>query len=259
MIGIFDSGIGGLPVINALRQKLPDTDLIYFGDTARSPYGKKSAKTVSRYVLENIEALIHCGALAIVIACHTSSSIATRAARRQFDLPIFEVIDPAVRLALQITKNNEIGVIGTQATINSGVYAAKIGAMNAEAKVYSIASPLLVPLVEEGWERKPETVRVVKKYLHPLKVRQIDTLILGCNHYVLLKNIIQRKVGKRVQLIDAATVVSDNLVEFLEKQPEISNPLGKNKMLRLIFSDVTPQIEKAVQVILKQKVKLELI
>ena len=259
MIGIFDSGIGGLSVINALRQKLPDTDLIYFGDTARSPYGNKSPKTVSRYVLENIEVLINCGVLAIIMVCHTSSSIATKAARRQFDLPILDVIDPAVRLALQISKNNKIGIIGTQATISSGVYAAKIGAINAEVKVYSIASPLLVPLVEEGWESKPETVRVVKKYLHPLKVRQIDTLILGCNHYVLLKNIIQRKVGKRVQLIDPVTLVSDNLVELLESQPEISNRLGKNKMLRLMFSDVTLQIENAVQEIMKKKVKVELI
>ena len=258
MIGIFDSGIGGLTVINALRQKLPDADFIYFGDTARTPYGNKSAKTVIKYVLENIETLISKGALAIVVACHTSSSVAIKAVRQRFDIPIFDVINPAVELALKKTKSSKLGVIGTQTTINSGVYAAKIGAMNAEAKIYAIASPLLVPLVEEGWIKKPETVRIVKKYLHPLKVRQIDTLILGCNHYVLLKSIIQRKVGKRVRLIDSGSAVTDTLVDFLGKQPEISDQLGKNQIQRLIFSDVTPQIEKLVQIILKKKATLEL-
>ena len=257
MIGIFDSGIGGLTVINALRQQLPGTDFIYFGDTARTPYGNKSARTLKKYVLENIETLIRCGALAVVIACHTSSSVSIEAVRRRFDIPIFDVINPAVRLALKISKNSKLGVIGTQTTINSGVYAAKIGALNANAKIYSIASPLLVPLVEEGWLKKPETARVVKKYLHPLKVRQIDTLILGCNHYVLLKSIIQRKVGKKVQLIDPASAVTDTLVEFFGERPEVNDRLGKNQILRLVFSDVTPQIEKSVQIILKKKVKLE--
>jgi len=257
MIGVFDSGIGGLTVVNALNQRLSDYDLVYFGDTARAPYGSKSAGTVIKYVLENIETLLNCGATIIVVACNTVSSVAIEHVRRRYDIPIFEVVTPAVELALKTTKNFKIGVIGTQATINSGLYVNKICAMNAAARVYAIACPLLVPLVEEHWIKKPVTAMVVKKYLHPLRVRQIDTLILGCTYYPLLKSTIQRKIGKRVQLIDPSMAVAENLVEYLRKFTEMKDRLGKKGMLRLMVSDITPQFEKNAQMILKKKVRLE--
>ncbi|MEA1901260.1 MAG: glutamate racemase, partial [Thermodesulfobacteriota bacterium] len=183
MIGIFDSGIGGLTVVKAIMENLFGYDIIYFGDTARTPYGTKSSETVKKYALENTEFLLSKGAKIIVIACNTASSVATESVAENFDIPIFEVITPAVELSINTSHKPCIGIIGTRATVKSGIYEKKIKKMNPHARVYSKACPLLVPLVEEGWLNKPETKMIVKKYLHPLKVRQIDTLILGCTHY----------------------------------------------------------------------------
>lgn len=257
MIGIIDSGIGGLTVVSALKQRFPDYDLIYFGDTAHAPYGNKSAGTVIQYVLKNVETLLSNGAKIIVMASNAASSVAVERARHRFDIPIFEVITPAVELALRTTRNFRVGVIGTTATISSGQYEKKIGEINAAARIYSIASPLLVPLVEEGWINKPVTAMIVKKYLQPLKVRQIDTLILGCNHYSLLKSTIQRKIGKRTHLINPASVVADKLAAYLQKHAGVSDIPQKNKTLRLMVSDLTPQIQKTAHFILKKKVDLE--
>ena len=188
MIGVFDSGIGGLTVVNALMAQLPGYDIVYFGDTARTPYGSKSPATVLRYARQNTEFLLTHNARMIVMACNTASSIATNDLTTSFDVPIFEVISPAVELALTQSRRGRIGVMGTRATIKSDVYAKKIRALRPEMQVYSQACPLLVPLVEEGWLNRPETAMIVKKYLHPLKVRQIDTLILGCTHYPIIRN-----------------------------------------------------------------------
>jgi glutamate racemase len=201
MIGVFDSGIGGLTVIRALIERNPAYDLIYFGDTARAPYGNKNPETIARYAIENIGFLINQGSTLIVMACHAASATVTAGLiRDKFDLPVLEVIPPAVAHALQVTRHFKIGIIGTRATIQSGMHAKKISAINAAASVFSVACPLLVPLVEEGWLKKPETASIVKKYLLALKVRQIDTLILGSTHYPMLKGLIQRKIGQRVHV-----------------------------------------------------------
>lgn len=257
MIGIFDSGIGGLTVVRALRELLPAYDILYFGDTARTPYGTKSSQTVIEYALENTEFLLSKGAKIVVIACNTASSVATDILAEKFNLPIFEVISPAVELSMEISSKLKIGIIGTRATINSGIYEKKINHINPAAKVYSAACPLLVPLVEEGWQKKPETVMIVKKYLHSLKVRQIDTLILGCTHYPLLKNIIQKKIGKRVRIIDSSLSIAGKVKEFLEKNPEIDNQLSKKGKFRIFVSDVTEQFQKTAQATLKSNVILE--
>ena len=186
MIGVFDSGIGGLTVVRSLMEELPGYNMIYFGDTARTPYGSKSPETVVRYALENTDFLLKQGAKLIVMACNTASSVAAGRVAENYDIPIFEVVTPATEKAVKISRTLIIGVIGTRATVKSGIYEQKIVALKPDAKVYSAACPLLVPLVEEGWIKKPETVMIIKKYLHPLKVRQIDTLILGCTHYPLL-------------------------------------------------------------------------
>ena len=257
MIGIVDSGIGGLTVVNALRQRFADCDLLYFADTASAPYGSKSAATVLQNVTNKVENLLAGGAGIIVIACHTSSSVAGDTIRRRFDVPVFEVITPAVEVALQTTRHGRIGVIGTRTTIASGVYARKITEMNSAARVYQIACPLMVALAEEGWFRNPITSMIVKKYLYPLKVKQIDTLILGCNFFPLFKRTIQAKIGRKVQLIDPSLTLVDTLAYCLQDNADLSRRLTKGKRLRLMVSDFTEQVEKSAQKILKQKIRLE--
>ena len=257
MIGIFDSGIGGLTVVNALRQRLPDCDLLYFGDTARAPYGSKSAAAVLQNVTNKIENLLAGGAGIIVIACHSASSVAGDTIRRRLDVPVFEVITPAVEAALQATPYGRIGVIGTRTTIASGVYARKITEMNPAARVQSIACPLMVALAEEDLFRNPLTSMIVKKYLYPLKVKQIDTLILGCSYFPLFKRTIQAKIGRKVQLIDPSLTLVDTLAYCLQDNADLSRRLTKGKRMRLMVSDLTEQVEKSAQKILKQKIRLE--
>ena len=257
MIGIFDSGIGGLTVVKSLMEKLPGYNMIYFGDTARTPYGSKSPETVVRYALENTDFLLKQGAKLIVMACNTASSVAADRVAENYDIPIFEVVTPATEQAVKISNTLTIGVIGTRATVKSGIYEHKIMALKPDAKVYSAACPLLVPLVEEGWMKKPETVMIIKKYLHPLKVRQIDTLILGCTHYPLLKDKIQRKIGKRVHIIDSSIAIAENVKFFLDAHPEVDKQLSKNNAFRLFVSDITEQFEKTARATLKRNVHLE--
>ena len=257
MIGIFDSGIGGLTVVRAVMEQIPGSDIIYFGDTARTPYGSKSPETVIRYAIENTDFLLEKGAKIIIMACNSASSVATESLVQKYNIPIFEVITPAARLSVQASKKMCIGVIGTRATVQSGIYEKKILAIDPEARVYSVACPLLVPLVEEGWFKKPVTSMVVKKYLHPLKIRQIDTLILGCTHYPLLKNIIQHKIGKRVHIIDSSAGVAIKVSDFLKTNTEVENKLAKNGKFQLFVSDITQQFEKTAKVVLNRKVKLE--
>ena len=257
MIGIFDSGVGGLTVARAIMQQIPGYDIVYFGDTAHTPYGTKSSETVIGYTINNIEFLLSRGAELIVIACNTASSVATAAVLKQFSVPIFEVITPAVELAVQASKNLNFGIIGTRATITSGIYETKIIENQPEARVYSVACPLLVPLVEEGWLDKTETAMIVKKYLRPLKIHQIDTLILGCTHYPLLKKVIQRKIGKRVHLIDSSISVSHSVKAFLAANRQIDRRLSRNDHLTLFVSDVTDQFKKIAEMTLKTNITFE--
>lgn len=257
MIGIFDSGIGGLTVVRAVMDQLPGYDIIYFGDTARTPYGNKSSRTVIDYSLQNTQFLIDQGATLIVMACNTASSVATDTVQAQFDLPVYEVITPAVNLSLEMSPKMAIGVIGTRATISSGIYERKIHEKAPDARVYSSPCPLLVPLVEEGWLKKPETRMIVKKYLHPLKVRQIDTLILGCTHYPLLKPIIAHKMGKKVAIIDSSMATAREIRNFLNQNPDIDQTLSKTGNNRFFVSDITPQFEKTARAVIKQNIALE--
>ncbi len=257
MIGIFDSGIGGLTVAKAILDCLPEYDIIYFGDTARTPYGNKSPETVIQYVLENTRFLANEGAKIIVVACNTASSLAFGQIKVNYKVPVFEVVTPAVDLAIEKSRKKRIGVIGTRATIASGIYEKKILDKAPGAKVYSAACPLLVSLVEEGWLKKPETRMIVKKYLFPLKVREIDALILGCTHYPILKSIIQRKIGKSVKVIDSSTSVAENVKRFLDNHEKIEKSLTKNRKIKMFVSDVTDQFEKTAKALLKRNVSLE--
>ncbi len=203
-IGVFDSGIGGLTVVKALMHELPSESIIYFGDTARVPYGTKSKTTIVKFSLENVEFLLRFDVKCIVIACNTSSSWALPTLRKYFKVPIVGVIRPGALAAVRQTRNKRIGVIGTSATIHSGSYETAIHRIDPSIKVVSQNCPLFVPLVEEGWLNGSICREVAQKYLEPLKRQRIDTLILGCTHYPLLAHTIQQVMGPTVTLVDSA-------------------------------------------------------
>ncbi len=259
MIGVFDSGIGGLTVVRALLEELPSRDIIYLGDTARTPYGNKSADTIIKYSLKNTQFLLDKGARLIVIACNTASSYAFGAVSANYDLPVFEVIGPGARQAVERSRKMRIGVIGTRATIASGGYERAIKHLKPEASVTASPCPLLVSIVEEGWISKPETAMIVRKYMHPLKTRQIDTLILGCTHYPVLRNVIQRKIGKRVALVDSADAIAGEVKGYLEAHPEEERPTTntENRKLKIFVTDTADQFQKTAHLILGQRVAIE--
>jgi glutamate racemase len=203
-IGVFDSGLGGLTVVKALIEDLPGESIVYFGDTARVPYGTKSKATIVRFSLENVEFLLRFGVKCIVIACNTSSSWALPTLRKYFKVPIIGVIRPGALAAVRATRNKRVGVIGTNATIHSGAYEAAIKRIDPSVQVFSATCPLFVPLVEEGWLNGAISRSVAEIYLSPLKRRGIDTLILGCTHYPLLAKTIQQVLGPDVALVDSA-------------------------------------------------------
>lgn len=217
MIGIFDSGIGGLTVARAIENLIPGVSLLYFGDTAKTPYGTKSASVITEYSLRNCEFLLSRGAKIIVVGCNSASSVAAEKMRREFKVPVLEVIEPAATRAVTLSKSGRIGIIGTRATVGSGVYEQQIGRMNPSSKVFSIPCPLLVPLVEEGWTAKRETKMILRRYLFPLRQQQIDTLILGCTHYPLLKELIQARMGRKVTLVDSSVEVALALRRLLSR------------------------------------------
>jgi glutamate racemase len=257
MIGIFDSGIGGLTVVRAILDQLPGYDLIYLGDTARAPYGSKSSKTIIDYAFQNTEFLLNRGAKIIVIACNTASSIAYERISESFNLPLFEVITPTIDLLFNKNDRRRIGVIGTRATVKSGIYQRKIKEINPEAKVYSKACPLLVPLVEEGWLEEHETPMIVKKYLYPLKVRKIDTLILGCTHYPLLTNTIREEIGEGVEIVDSSLAVACKIKSYLKRYPQTDEILSKNSECQIFVSDITKQIRITANIALKKTIYLK--
>jgi glutamate racemase len=203
-IGVFDSGIGGLTVLQRIMEALPRENTVYLGDTARAPYGTKSVETVTRYSFENSEFLVEKGVKIVVVACNTSTAIALEALRANLSVPVVGVIEPGVRKAIKTTRNNKVGVIGTEATIQSGAYTKALKAARANVEVYSRACPVLVPLVEEGWTENAVVEMTVRIYLESLKQSGIDTLILGCTHYPLLKKAIRKFMGAGVRLVDSA-------------------------------------------------------
>jgi len=203
-IGVFDSGVGGLTVVRQLRKALPAEDIVYLGDTARVPYGTKSPSTVVRFACEDTQFLLQQNVKAVVVACNTCSAWALPMLEKKFPIPVFGVILPGVRAALESTRNQRIGIIGTSATIRSKAYSNGILARCESAQIFARACPLLVPLVEEGWMRHAVTDTVLREYLGPMLRHRIDTLILGCTHYPLLKAAIRKIAGPRVTLVDSA-------------------------------------------------------
>jgi len=238
-IGIFDSGIGGLTVLRQIHKALPQEDLIYLGDTARVPYGTKSPSTVVRFACEDTQFLLQQHVKAVVVACNTCSAWALPVLEKKYPVPIFGVIAPGVESALQQSRSRRIGVIGTNATIRSRAYATAILAQAQNAKVFARATPLLVPLVEEGWINHPVTQAVLREYLTPLLRQRIDSLILGCTHYPLLKRAIRKVTGPGLRLIDSAESCGNYVAQQLEKLRLLRRKAGREGMIQPFVTDET--------------------
>ena len=203
-VGVFDSGVGGLTVAREIMRNLPSEKIVYFGDTARVPYGSKSKDTVIRYSSQIVHFLREQNVKAIVIACNTASAFALEAVQDKLDIPVIGVIEAGARVAAEETKNKRVGVIGTVGTVGSGIHESYLKRLDPEITVIGKACPLFVPLVEEGWLHDPVTVEVASRYLQELKDEQVDTLILGCTHYPLIRSTIQEVMGEKVRLVNPA-------------------------------------------------------
>ncbi len=258
MIGIFDSGVGGMTVARAIETICPGYPLVYFGDIAHTPYGSKSIETITRYSRRNTDFLLEQGARVIVIACNSASSTASETLKSSYDVPVIDVITPATRKAAEVSQSKRIGVIGTRATINSNIYERRIKEIAPESEVYSKACPLLVPLVEEGWLSKRETKMILKKYLYPLRLKKIDTLVLGCTHYPLLTELIRTRIGQNVRLIDSSIETAVYLRNFLENSPETKNDIIENDSpSRYFVSDLTNPVQELATKIFCRNIHLE--
>lgn len=214
-IGIFDSGVGGLTVVRAMMERLPFENLIYFGDTARVPYGVKSVPTISSFTLQITEFLLQKDVKMLIIACNTMAAVAADAVRAAANIAVLDVIEAGALGALAATRNKKIGVIGTPTTINSNAYARAIHQHDAQIKMFSQACPLFVPLVEEGWLEHPVTRLTAEEYLKPVVAQEIDTLVLGCTHYPLLKPLLQDVVGQDIRLVDSAEAMAEQSARML--------------------------------------------
>jgi glutamate racemase len=243
-IGVFDSGVGGLTVFKELVRQLPREDVVYFGDTARVPYGTKSKETIIRFSLENILFLLQKEVKIIVVACNTSSSLALPTLKRHFNKPIIGVISPGAKEAVYATRNKKIGVIATSATIRSNAYTQEIKKINPMVEVFTQACPLFVPLAEEGWLREKVAVTIAEKYLLPLKRAKIDTLILGCTHYPLLKPVIKKVMGEGVRLIDSAQQVVQEVKQVLAEEGLLSADNNRRARYAFFVSDEPQGFQK---------------
>jgi len=232
-IGVFDSGVGGLTVVKELKSILPYEKIIYFGDTARLPYGNKSKETIIKFTLENILFLLKQEVKLIVIACNTSSSLALPVIKRHFRIPLIGVISPCAKESVYATRNKRVGVIGTKATILSKAYETEIKELDPDIEVKSQSCPFFVPLIEENWLKGEIVTKIIQYYLKPLKDFRVDTLILGCTHYPLLKIKISEVMGKNVVLIDSARQVAIEIKEILEQESLLnkSKRISKNNLV----------------------------
>ena len=235
-IGVFDSGVGGLTVVAALRQLLPHEDIIYLGDTARVPYGGKSQEMVTRYSMEIADFLFQENAKIVVVACNTASALAVPHLKKNYQLPIQSVIEPGAAAAVKATRNRIVGVIGTKATTTSKAYHQALDAIQSDLSIISTACPLLVPLIEEGLFDDEITRAVLRRYLEPMLEKGIDTLVLGCTHYPLLKKAIAEIAGPHVTLVDSAENCAHAVQSLLEKNQLMTSSI-KPGSLDVILTD----------------------
>ncbi|MFA7662452.1 MAG: glutamate racemase [Patescibacteria group bacterium] len=263
MLGIFDSGLGGLTITKEIFVTLPEYQVIYFGDTAHVPYGNRSQEEIYKLTQNAIDFLFSHGAELIIVACNTASSKALRKIQQEYlpvkypDKRVLGVIRPVVEKAITLTKNNKIGVVGTRGTIESGAFERELKTLNPEIKVVQRACPLLVPLIEESWAKRPETIMILKKYLRPIKDEQVDTLILGCTHYPMLyKNFVQ-VMGQKCQVLDSGKIVAESLKDYLKRHPEIEVKLKKGDKHQFFVSDITDNFRQSACKFLNKKIILK--
>lgn len=235
-IGIFDSGVGGLTVYRALHERLPNERFVYLGDTARVPYGTKSLATVERYAIENSRFLATRGIKLLVVACNTASALALPAIKRAINAEVVGVIEPGARKAVETA--NHFGVIATEATIGSRAYSNAIKSFAANAEVVESACPLFVPLAEEGWANEPETASIARKYLAKIKAANVEALVLGCTHYPILRDVIQRTVGKSVKLIDSGAAAAETVQSLLKNKNLANLTAAQNLTARSLCDDL---------------------
>ena len=253
-IGVFDSGIGGLTVVKRLASVLPEENIVYFGDTARVPYGSKSNSTVIEYALQDARFLMSKNVKAIVVACNTVSSVALNELKKNFDVPIIGMIEPGSNTAINSTKNGRIGIIGTRATINNKAYSAEIKKTNPYLHVYEKACPLFVPLAEEGWVDHEATRLIAHEYLDELRREGIDTLVLGCTHYPILADVIQEAAGKDVQLIDSGVASAELVKQELDRFNLHTNRFAVGNQ-EFYVSDIPAKFKEIAELFLSKPVK----
>ncbi|NLN41067.1 MAG: glutamate racemase [Clostridiales bacterium] len=241
-IGVFDSGLGGLTVVKELMKRLPGENIVYFGDTARVPYGTRSNETVIRYSKQCIRFLLSQGVKMVVIACNTASSISLDIVNKIFDVPILGVIEPGARAAAQVTKNKRVGIIGTQATIRSKAYEKALTHQDPEISIFSTPCSLFVPIVEEGWSHTKIALLTAEKYLGSMKDKDIDTLLLGCTHFPLLQDIIGEVMGSHVTLVNPAEGTALE-VEKILRSKNILNQDQKEGTYNFFVSDLGEKFE----------------
>ncbi len=254
-IGVFDSGIGGLTVVKRVASALPTENIVYFGDTARVPYGSKSNATVIEYGLQDARFLINKNVKAIVVACNTVSSVALDEIRKKFNVPVIGVIEPGAALAAKETKNGRIGVIGTRATVNNKAYSSEIKKINSSIEVYERECPLFVPLAEEGWIRHKATYDIAEEYLKELRKLKIDTLVLGCTHYPILSGVIQEVIGKNVKLIDSGVASAEVIKKELDRVDLHTNKYSSGSQ-EFYVSDLPTKFKEVAELFLGQEIKL---
>ena len=257
-IGIFDSGIGGLTVAAAIREVLPEESLIYLGDTAHLPYGDKSAQLIRQYALRITDYLLsELGCKAIVIACNSASAAAYEVLRDKYkgSIPVLNVIDPMIETVVSDTSIGKVGIIGTKATINSGVYQEKLGRRKPSLKLAALATPLLAGMIEEGFHDNTVSHAVLHEYLTNESLREIDALILACTHYPLIKKEINEFFNGRVKLFDSAEVVAQKLRAILSKEDMLTDK--RHQSDRFLVSDYTESFEKTTRIFYKERIALE--
>ncbi|HEY1079192.1 MAG TPA: glutamate racemase [Bdellovibrio sp.] len=248
-IGVFDSGIGGLTVLKELALQFPQENFLYLGDTARLPYGSKSPQTIRKYSEQNILFLEKQNVKAIVIACNTASTQVPE--HEMAGLPIYNVIEPGAQTALEASPTKRIGVLGTRATINSQAYTTKIKELDTSAQVFDQACPLFVPLAEEGWDSDPVTNLIVFRYLSPLLQNHVDTLILGCTHYPILKNSISRVTGSSIELVDSGEAIAKWLEKDFNQGRLKKNTSGEARSIHILTTDHSAHFTEVAHRILK--------
>lgn len=253
-IGVFDSGIGGLTVLKELISLLPGEDFIYFGDTARIPYGTRSKETVQRYTFECLDFLVKKGVKALVIACNSATASALEEAKQRYDLPVFGVIEPGARAAVKVSKNAKIGVIATRRTINSGEYQKKILNIDSNIEIVGKACPLFVQIAEEGWGDSDVAYLTAKKYLMDIKDYEIDTLVLGCTHYPLLRYTIEKVIGDGVKLVSPAFETAKQLKNYLKTEDWL-NEQKKLGYLKFFVSDDVENFKGVGQTFLQKNIE----